>query len=144
MTEWSVAVVTAVPSDGPVFGKIPETWDYLGCFQDAISRTLLGSKPTDYLQGNMSNSECINHCGSRGYGFAGTEHGQECWCGNSIRDDAVRLPEKNCGTPCQGTSELCCGGDWAISVYMLPTTGQQPHQANPGSVAQLLENIRLI
>ncbi|KND90936.1 Xylosyltransferase oxt [Tolypocladium ophioglossoides CBS 100239] len=93
-------------------------WGHLGCFRDAINRTLVGSKPLDYLRGDMSNSTCIEHCTSKGYSFAGTEYGKECWCGLSIRDDAVRLPESFCDTPCQGAESSCCGGSWAVSVFM--------------------------
>lgn len=98
--------------DVPVSG-----WTYLGCFQDAISRILVGSKPVDYLRASMSNSTCINHCIANGYSFAGTEHGFECWCGSSIRDDAVRLPENSCNVPCQDSANEFCGGSWIISVF---------------------------
>lgn len=94
-------------------------WRYLGCFQDAISRTLIGSKPMDYLRGPMSNLTCINHCFSKGYGFAGTENGHECWCGSRIRDDAVRLPEVSCNVPCDGADNQSCGGGWIVAVFIL-------------------------
>lgn len=93
-------------------------WVYVGCFRDDINRTLTGSKPLDYLRGQMSNRTCIGHCNSRGYSFAGTESGTECWCGSSIRDDAVRLPESLCDSNCQGNESQSCGGSWAISVYL--------------------------
>ncbi|KAF7548473.1 hypothetical protein G7Z17_g7032 [Cylindrodendrum hubeiense] len=106
---------------------IASGWRNLGCFQDSISRTLLGARPADYLRGAMSNDLCIQHCSSRGYSIAGTEDGQECWCGTAIRSDAVRLPENYCGTPCQGGSETVCGGSWAVMVYnRLDATSQPP------------------
>ncbi|RDA86208.1 hypothetical protein CP532_3491 [Ophiocordyceps camponoti-leonardi (nom. inval.)] len=98
-------------------------WTYLGCFRDAIDRTLVGSKPLDYLRGEVSNEKCASHCGSKSYAFAGTEAGIECWCGSAIRDDAVRLPDTYCEMPCPGTAGEACGGSWAISVYACPAGG---------------------
>ncbi|POR36124.1 Xylosyltransferase oxt [Tolypocladium paradoxum] len=145
---------TATASSGPQRHKTAELgnpeatdsstapdWGYLGCFQDAINRTLVGSKPLDYLRGDMSNSTCIEHCTSKGYSFAGTEWGKECWCGHSIRDDGVRLPESFCDTPCQGAESSCCGGSWAISVFMCSNeadrspTGQTSPALPPAPVA---------
>lgn len=108
----------ATPTNIPKYDNLPADWSYLGCFQDAISRILLGAKPVDYLQGDVSSEECIDHCTSGGYKLAGTENGRECWCGSSIRDDAVRLPESQCGKPCQGESTELCGGSWAIDVFL--------------------------
>jgi hypothetical protein len=120
------SVVT--PTKTPQHDDLPEDWSHLGCFQDAISRTLLGAKPVDYLQGDMSSNECIDHCASGGYEFAGTENGRECWCGNSIRDDAVRLPESQCGKPCQGQPTQFCGGSWAVDVFLHSDEAKSPQE----------------
>lgn len=112
------AISGTAPTNTSKNDDLPADWSHLGCFQDAISRILLGAKPVDYLQGDMSSSECVDHCASSGYIFAGTENGRECWCGASIRDDAVRLPESQCGKPCQGQPTELCGGSWAIDVFL--------------------------
>lgn len=86
----------------------------------------------------MSKTTCIGHCAAKGYPFAGTEYGKECWCGSSIRDDAVRLPEGLCDTPFQGADELC-GGSWAVSVFMCsgaPGSGPLPPQEQASSQGQ--------
>ncbi|KAM0255110.1 hypothetical protein ACHAQJ_006114 [Trichoderma viride] len=121
----------AAPSKTPNTDDLPEDWSHLGCFQDAISRILLGAKPVDYLQGDMSSKECIDHCMSDGYKFAGTENGRECWCGTSIRDDAVRLPESQCGKPYEGEPTEGCGGSWAIDVFLCSEKAESP-QEPPG------------
>lgn len=122
----------ATPTKTPKNDDLPEDWSHLGCFQDAISRTLLGAKPVDYLQGNVSSEECIDHCVSGGYKFAGTENGRECWCGTSIRDDAVRLPESQCGKPYQGQPTELCGGSWAIDVF-ISSDKAESSQKSPGN-----------
>lgn len=98
-------------------------WTYLGCFQDDMSRILVGSKPLDYLRGPMSRSMCTSHCQASGYSFAGTENGYECWCGSSIRDDAVRLPESSCNVSCRGRDDETCGGSWTVSVFRCSEQG---------------------
>lgn len=113
----SCSAPTASAEHTRSFGVAVPGWTYLGCFQDAISRTLVGSTPVDYLRGQMSNLTCINHCNASGYSFAGTEYGSECWCGSSIQDKAVRLPESSCDVPCQYSGDEFCGGSWAISVF---------------------------
>ncbi|KOS21655.1 WSC domain-containing protein 2 [Escovopsis weberi] len=131
-TSADVGFATATPND------LAPGWSYLGCFQDAISRTVVGGKPIDYLRGDMSKSVCINHCGSRGYRYAGTENGKECWCGDSMRDDAVGLPEAQCVTPCQGL-EGTCGGTWAVAVYACLPDKQPPGSGSPlGAISGLL------
>lgn len=131
----SVAGPTSTSATSPTLlpntGDLPDDWSQLGCFQDAISRILLGAKPVDYLQGDMSTKKCIDHCLSSGYKFAGTENGRECWCGTSIRDDAVRLPQSQCGKPCQGQPTEACGGSWAVDVFLCSNKSES-HQASPG------------
>lgn len=93
-------------------------WNYVGCFQDEVRRALVGAQPLDYLRGNMSPVLCASHCESRGMSLAGVESGEECWCGTTIRDDALRIPESCCEMPCQGDPGAICGGDWAIGVFL--------------------------
>ncbi|OAA47869.1 Carbohydrate-binding WSC [Metarhizium rileyi] len=126
MAKTSSSASPSVPKADYDFGVAVSGWTYLGCFQDAISRTLVGSKPVDYLRGSMSNLTCINHCATSGYSFAGTEHGFECWCGLSIRDDAVRLPESSCNVLCQDCEKEFCGGSWVISVFRCSESDAEP------------------
>ncbi|KAG5979003.1 hypothetical protein E4U55_005665 [Claviceps digitariae] len=91
--EMEVATPTVLSGPGQEAEMAGPSWTYLGCFQDDISRILVGSKPLDYLRGSMTRSMCTNHCQASGYSFAGTENGYECWCGSSIRDDAVLRPK---------------------------------------------------
>ncbi|KAL9479948.1 hypothetical protein ACSS6W_004734 [Trichoderma asperelloides] len=118
--------------------NLPADWSHLGCFQDAISRILLGAKPVDYLQGDMSSRECVDHCISGGYKFAGTENGRECWCGTSIRDDSVRFPESQCGKPCQGQPTELCGGSWAIDVFICSDKGESSQEPSGGPVGSFV------
>ena len=119
--EFATSMVLPRPDRGADTGA--PGWTYLGCFRDDISRILVGSKPLDYLRGSMSRSMCTSHCEASGYSFAGTENGYECWCGSSIRDDAVRLPESCCNVSCHGRDDETCGGSWAVSVFRCSEQG---------------------
>lgn len=134
--------VPSIPANsGGESSSLNPDWSSLGCFQDGISRTLLGGRPTDYVRGDVSGNTCVSHCSSKGYSFAGTENGQECWCGRGIRDDAVRLPETYCGIPCQGTREGLCGGSWTISVFYRDgdnNSNEQNPLASYGSSARVV------
>ncbi|RCI08004.1 hypothetical protein L249_7791 [Ophiocordyceps polyrhachis-furcata BCC 54312] len=126
---------TTSPPTVRASGDTTGDWTYVGCFRDAIDRTLVGSKPLDYLRGEVSNEKCASHCASKGYAFAGTEAGIECWCGSAIRDDGVRLPDRFCEMPCPGTGGEACGGSWAISVYVCAAGGGVAAAAGEGASA---------
>jgi len=90
------------------------TWSSLGCYQDSNSRIL-----SSYSTTSSSNtpSFCQSLCLSKGYSFAGTEYGQECYCGSALNNGAVSISSSNCNSPCAGNSAQNCGGAWAINVY---------------------------
>ncbi|PHH66254.1 hypothetical protein CDD81_7847 [Ophiocordyceps australis] len=117
-------------------------WSYLGCFQDAMDRTLVGATSLDVLRGDMNKSRCIGHCFSQGYYFAGTEYSQECWCGLSIRQEAVKLSDEACNMKCQGDQEgTLCGGEWAVSVYMCQAPRPADHGASSGAMRGTAEAV---
>ncbi|KAL6876515.1 WSC domain-containing protein [Trichoderma novae-zelandiae] len=136
----SAAAPTALPSAG----DLPAGWSQLGCFQDAISRILLNSKPVHYVQGNMSSKVCVDHCQSDGYEFAGTENGNECWCGTSMRDDALPLPGSQCGKPYGGQPTETCGGSWTMDVLSCSDENgaRPPDKPTGGFMYQLLSTFR--
>ncbi|KAG9017302.1 hypothetical protein FRB93_007415 [Tulasnella sp. JGI-2019a] len=106
-----------------VYGPIPgstggttttSTWTSMGCFADQNSRTLAS---TSFTSSSMTPALCQQNCA--GYAFAGTEAGQECWCGSSMSSS---VSSSGCTSTCTGDSTKTCGGNWAISVYKLTTT----------------------
>ncbi|XP_062568005.1 uncharacterized protein LOC134230252 [Saccostrea cucullata] len=61
---------------------------YYGCFKDNDQRILKGGKIQ--RKSSMTNTFCIKNCFSRGYSFAGTQYGIECFCG----DETYLTPDK--------------------------------------------------
>jgi regulator of protease activity HflC (stomatin/prohibitin superfamily) len=98
---------------------------YLGCYLDKQDRDLAGA------QGSGPNNEaCEAFCGARGFLFAGTQWGSQCFCGNSYGRYG-RLPESTCNMGCSGNPSEKCGGWWANSVYQVGRTGSAAAKSRP-------------
>lgn len=41
----------------------------------------------------------------------------ECFCGNTIPEDAIKLPDPDCNYKCSGDAKQSCGGYFTISIY---------------------------
>lgn len=89
------------------------------CFVDTSSR-ILGS--TNVAQGPISNEYCAQLCSDLNKTMAGTENGNECYCGNALN---VENPESStgCSATCSGGPTETCGGNWAISVFSVKCSG---------------------
>jgi Leucine-rich repeat (LRR) protein len=90
----------------------------VGCFKD--QGEFWGTKGRDldglmWSDAQMTTEKCLQHCESRGYAYAGTQYGSECFCGNNYGKYGTA---SNCNMPCKGNANQTCGGDWANSVYL--------------------------
>ncbi len=84
---------------------------YLGCFRDLKDRDLSGYT---FNSPQMTKKLCMETCRKKGFGYAGLQYSQYCFCGNSYG----RLGKAdNCNMACAGNSKETCGGGWANSVY---------------------------
>jgi hypothetical protein len=95
---------------------------FLGCFRDSSSRTL------PFYFGQLNKDDCINTCKSNGYHFAGRQHSNECWCGNSNSDGLADYDENDYAK--YGPSSACqCDagnqGSWVNCVYKVPPTAPE-------------------
>ena len=87
--------------------------EYLGCFVDNAERDIKGS----FLRTKtMTNEMCINTCQEQGYKIAGTQYGEQCFCGNSY-GSLDRASDADCSSKCAGDDSEYCGGGWRNSVY---------------------------
>ncbi len=93
--------------------------DYIGCFKDqgdpygTIGRDLSGYM---FSSPNMTVELCISECRKRGFAFAATQYGSQCFCGNSYGKYGRA---NNCNMPCSGNRSELCGGSWSNSVYSI-------------------------
>ncbi|KXX79436.1 Xylosyltransferase oxt [Madurella mycetomatis] len=105
--------ITYVPSV-PVPG-----WTYLGCFYDSRLRVLPYQKPSAR---NMTNGYCADMCAADNpmhHRHAGTQHGNQCFCGTATPENMRRAPDWACNDQCSGQPIKMenCGGNWVLSIW---------------------------
>ena len=93
-TTTTTALTTPTPTSTAGFTN-------LGCYQDDSSRVLTVSQPTD---SSLTIAKCLAKCSGLGYAYAGVEYGIECYCGSSLRSNAVKAPQNECNMNCAGKS----------------------------------------
>jgi hypothetical protein len=86
----------------------------LGCFADNAVRDLTGASFTDK---DMTNRRCVSLCGAKGHRYAGTENGNQCFCGETFGKYGASTA---CTMPCSGSASEKCGGFWASSINEVP------------------------
>jgi hypothetical protein len=92
--------------------KKPTGW--LGCYSDpSTKRALTGYT---YSLSTMTSSVCRLACSQRGYQLAGTEAGNQCFCGDTFTGGTV-LPSSSCYVACAGNSSESCGASWVMDLY---------------------------
>jgi hypothetical protein len=83
---------------------------YLGCYADTSTRDL----PYAALSGSVSVEACLSACASKGYRYAGVQHGSQCFCGSSYGKYGKAT---DCNMACSADAAEICGGSWANSIY---------------------------
>ncbi|KAH8147591.1 uncharacterized protein LAJ45_08419 [Morchella importuna] len=88
-------------------------WSYLDCVMDDLDNRTFPIRGTN---STMTNEMCIDYCVSKGAIYAGTQYGEECYCGTNA-PPADRMGFAKCGMPCAGNSTQVCGDAAKLSVY---------------------------
>ena len=105
----------------PDADDIAESSEYmsLGCYTEGTTGRSLIYSQWDFLNAeNMTTETCLEACGSKGYPFAGTEFGRECYCGVVLGNGTTSASADSCSTPCTGNSDQFCGGPQRLSLYV--------------------------
>ncbi|MBI5275473.1 MAG: hypothetical protein HY854_03355 [Burkholderiales bacterium] len=97
---------THAPTSPPIPGTL------LGCFRDDAASRVLDGYHTQIPA--MTPLACIAECRSRGYTSAGTQAGDQCFCGHAY--DRLGSAD-TCNVPCDGDASQTCGGALANAVY---------------------------
>ncbi|KAH7107425.1 WSC-domain-containing protein [Auriculariales sp. MPI-PUGE-AT-0066] len=101
-------------------------WSDLGCYVDTVNpRSLTGAK----LAGGQTPSDCQNVCDARGFQYAGTEHGGECFCANELGAGTVPAPAAECNIACEGDASFMCGGSARLNLYQKGAASVAPAPA---------------
>ncbi|KAB2579092.1 WSC domain-containing protein [Lasiodiplodia theobromae] len=69
------------------------------------------------LYSNSSNTPalCALACREKGFKYAGTQYGTECWCGSSLPTTTAPAAS-DCSSACAGDAKQKCGGGYRLSV----------------------------
>ena len=88
------------------------------CFEDSKRRIIGEWNGREYQKHDLKQENSKEHCiaACRGYQYAGTEHGYECFCGNQKPDQSLKRPGE-CNDICPGNANENCGGHWRINIY---------------------------
>jgi len=105
----------------------------LGCYADRGANA--GTSGRDlhgvFAQlGDMTVEKCVTSCASKGFKYAGTQYGSQCFCGMTYG----KYGKSNaCSMPSAGNPDEICGGFWANSVYSTHPQEQGEGVAHPES-----------
>jgi hypothetical protein len=97
---------------------LPGQWQYQGCLQDNVGgvRTF----PYQLFFPNTNNATtCLSLCSDYGYGAAGMEYGDECYCGDvsDIPSGAKIVSDSQCNMGCSGDPSHYCGAGNLLVYY---------------------------
>lgn len=111
----TVSATTSAPT--PVYTDNTDSseWYSLGCAIDEGGRVL-----TDYFvaRDDMTIDLCLDICEDQGYKFAGLEYGNECMCGNALKQGvSYTSSDWDCWMPCAGDATETCGAGWRMMTY---------------------------
>ncbi|KAK0663163.1 WSC domain-containing protein [Lasiodiplodia hormozganensis] len=96
---------------------LPTGWTSSGCHSDAVSPRSLSGKVLAYWGEAITSSGCAKYCDEQGFSIAGTEYGEQCFCGNDLTQSEV-LDASKCDMECKGSAGETCGGEGALSVFV--------------------------
>ena len=96
-------------------------YQYLGCYSDDVKdRTLKNVKRSSQSTGPMTVNVCTLLCSNAGYGLAGLEFGDECFCDNKLGSSAKVSTGpalySGCNMACTEDNTKWCGGKDRLSL----------------------------
>ncbi|KAL9597007.1 MAG: hypothetical protein Q9219_005433 [cf. Caloplaca sp. 3 TL-2023] len=80
----------------------------------------------------MTIKVCLDYCKSKGTKYAGLEYHRECYCDNSIAQDA-KANAVGCTATCKGNPNEICGGSNRMNVYQAILSGESFTTSLPSS-----------
>ncbi|KAL8837213.1 MAG: hypothetical protein Q9176_005844 [Flavoplaca citrina] len=112
------ALPNVPPSVLPSIGA----YNYAGCYTEGVGGRALSGAQTAYDE--MTVAYCANFCSK--YQYFGIEYSSECYCANTIGNNAKLVSDNDCKNTCSGNSTQYCGGANRLTVYGLNGTTPLP------------------
>nr|XP_022311369.1 kremen protein 1-like [Crassostrea virginica] len=87
----------------------------LGCFEDSHNYALESGPHSLLINGQR---QCASHCDTLGsYRYFGLQDGDQCFCGNTMRNNPKQLPKNMCDQLCEGNHQEKCGGELKMLIF---------------------------
>lgn len=113
------AVVSVSPPPTTTPKPVPFTITNVGCFRDQGNAGGPEGRDLDGLMlalPNLTTAACTDTCVARGFPYAATQNGDQCFCGMHYGRNG---PSSDCTAKCRGNPAEICGGGWANTVYQV-------------------------
>ncbi|KAH7303931.1 WSC domain-containing protein [Stachybotrys elegans] len=101
------------PGDVDIEDYVP-----LGCYTDDGPNGRSLPWVRNIPQDTFTPAQCLSSCRDRGFPFAGTEYGQECYCGSVLGNYTTEVGAEECNMPCRGDASQTCGGSLRLNLYV--------------------------
>ncbi|RXK35703.1 hypothetical protein M231_07031 [Tremella mesenterica] len=102
--------------------SFPPGWSYLACVDESWDERLL--QGFSFSSSVLTPLQCMTECGKRNFTYAGTEYGDECYCGNEfIGSGGIPGEDSACNLPCWGDKDETCGNAWFLTLYQYNSSG---------------------
>ena len=125
----SVSTASVSSSQGNSSVTLPSGWTSAGCYSDALNPRSLSGITFAWWGQKISSSGCASYCEGKGYSYAGTEYGGQCFCGNELVNSEPQ-PSTDCDMPCEGAASEVCGGPARLSVFKSSTATRRRRSAH--------------
>ncbi|RPB22743.1 WSC-domain-containing protein [Terfezia boudieri ATCC MYA-4762] len=107
--------IKATPTPVSIPTDIPANWIPNGCYFDPVNPTRTLPKMGSWGE-KITNAGCIKYCQGKGFKYAGTEYGGQCYCGNDI-SLGKPMPAADCNMACEGNPKDVCGGPRRLTLW---------------------------
>lgn len=91
----------------------PNGTSRIGCLTDNVYARALSVLQAS--SDSMTVAQCTSACKASKHSTAGLEYGQECWCGDTLDNNAT-LTDEGCDMRCAGNSSEFCGGSGRLDL----------------------------
>jgi hypothetical protein len=108
-TTTTSSTTSSTPSATPS-SHLPPMYSPLGCWRDAYNDRSLRGINLAYWGVPITTTNCAQHCYDNGFALAGTEFGEQCFCGMMLVGNTTYVDDAECNMPCAGDATQICGG----------------------------------
>ncbi|KAK1239930.1 hypothetical protein MKX08_007372 [Trichoderma sp. CBMAI-0020] len=132
LTTSSGTTTSIATPTGPAVKKVVNNYDFQGCWAEPPNdRAIIDQM---YANDSMTLESCATFC--KGFTYFGTEYGRECYCGNVLKQGAVKATNQaDCSFPCAGDGTEYCGAGFRLELYMLSSNTTSATTASASSAS---------